>query len=159
MIDWKTQHCGIHQGTIKEVRELMPDVLPIFESFPDKIEDFTIDIKVHMLMPRQLPCMPGWHADFVPRVNGIQRFDLCRLDLPMYVWISGAPLTEFKNGFLTPQQWFRFNQADQHRGCMADNFVWRAFIRAIHKDILPPKKSDWLRRHTQVYIVDNNYQW
>lgn len=137
----------------------MPDLSEILFTFPDKHEDFTWDVKVHMLMPRQFPCMPGWHTDFVPRVNGIQRFDLCKLDLPMYVWVSGAPLTEFKHGFLTPKKWHRFNQADEHRGCMSDSFTWRAFIRGIHKDILPPKEADYLRRHTQVYIVDNNYQW
>ena len=159
MIDWSKQHCGVHQAPYDKMILLMPDVEPIIDTFPDLQQEFTWDVKVHMLMPRQLPCMPGWHTDFVPRINGIQRFELCQLDKPMYVWISGAPLTEFKHGFLTPGRWHRFNQADEHRGCPADNFTWRAFIRATHKDILPPKKEDWLRRHTQVYILDANYQW
>lgn len=158
-IDWSKQHCGVHQATYEKTIELMPDVKEILETLPDNIENFTFDIKVHMLMPRQFPCMPGWHVDFVPRINGIQRFDMCRLELPMYVWVSNSPLTEFKNGFLEPRKWHRFSQSDQHRGCMADSFCWRAFIRGIHKEILPPKNGDWLRRHTQVYVIDNNYQW
>jgi len=158
-IDWSKQHCGVHIAPYEKMIELMPDIKPIIDTFPDNPNLFTWDVKVHMLMPRQLPCMPGWHTDFVPRVDGIQRFDLCRLDLPMYVWVSNAPLTEFKHGFLQPQKWKRFTQADEHRGCMSDNFVWRAFIRAAHKDIMPPKESDWLRRHTQVYLIDENYQW
>jgi len=42
--------------------------------------------------------------DNVPRINGIQRFDMVKPELPMYAWISGAPLTQFKHGFLTPQK-------------------------------------------------------
>jgi hypothetical protein len=159
MIDWSKQHCGVHQATAEKVIELMPDVKEVFDTFPDDLSKFTFDVKVHMLFPRQLPCMPGWHTDFVPRENGIQRFDQCMLDRPMYVWVSGPPLTEFKHGFLQAGKWHRFNQADEHRGCPSDNFTWRAFIRGIHTDILKPKNGDWLRRHTQVYILDNNYQW
>ncbi len=159
MIDWSKQHCGVHQAPYEKVIELMPEVKEILDTFPDDVSKFTWDIKVHMLMPRQFPCMPGWHTDFVPRINGIQRFELCRLDLPMYCWVSGPPLTEFKHGFLQVGKWHRFNQADEHRGCMSDTFQWRAFIRGIHTEILVPKAKDHLRRHTQVYIVDQNYQW
>lgn len=158
-IDWSKQHCGVHQAPINKVLELMPDIKEIFDDFPDIKENFTWDIKVHMLMPRQYPCIPGWHTDFVPRIDGIQRFNLCRLDLPMYMWVSNGPLTEFKYGFLTPKKWHRFNQADEHRGCIASEFGWRCFVRGIHKTILPPKEADYLRRHTQVYLIDNNYQW
>lgn len=159
MIDWSKQHCGVHHCTFKEMVELMPDIRDIFNDFPDNTYDFTWDVKVHMLMPRQYPCIPGWHTDFVPRVNGIQKFNLCDLTKPMYMWVSNAPLTEFKHGYLTPQTWYRFNQADEHRGCMASEFGWRGFVRGIHKDILQAKEGDKLRRHTQVYIQDNNYQW
>lgn len=157
-IDWSKQHCGVHQATYDKVLELMPDLKEILDTFPDSHNDFTWDIKVHMLFPNQYACMPSWHYDYIPRINGIQRFDLCKLHLPMYIWISNPPLTSFKEGFLLPKVWHRFNQSDVHKGNPADDFIWRGFIRAIHKEILPPKESDWLRRHTQVY-TSLDYQW
>lgn len=159
MIDWTKQHCGIHQAPYEKVLELMPDLSEIMATFPDVPTDFTWDIKVHMLMPRQYPCIPHWHTDNVPRIDGIQRFDLIRLEKPMYMWISGGPLTQFKHGFILPQRWVRFNQTDEHRGTAAAEFCWRAFIRASHKDILPPKASDFLRRHCQVYVDEDTCQW
>jgi hypothetical protein len=158
-IDWSKQHCGVHQAPIQVVQELMPDLQSVLDTFPDSHDHFTWDVKVHMLMPRQYPCVPNWHVDNVPRVNGIQRFDLVRLDAPMYCWISGAPLTQFKHGFLTPERWHRFTQADEHRGTAASEFCWRGFIRATHQSIMTPKKSGHLRRHCQVYLDANTYQW
>lgn len=159
-IDWSKQHCGVHQAPIAEVFRLMPDLEHmIIKTFPDDLESFTWDIKVHMLLPRQYPCMPGWHCDNVPREDGIQRFDLIRPELPMYIWISGGPQTQFKHGYLEPKKWFRFHQTDEHRGQAASEFVWRAFIRATHKNIQQPKKSDWQRRHCQVYLDAATYQW
>ena len=158
-ISWDRQHCGVHQAPIHKVFELMPDIIPILETFPDNAEDFTWDIKVHMLMPRQYGCIPNWHVDNVPRINGIQRFDLTKPDLPMYLWISGAPLTQFKHGYLLPETWHRFTQQDEHRGTAASEFCWRGFIRASHKDIVLPKETDHLRRHCQVYCDENTYQW
>ena len=160
MIDWSKQGCGVHQAPFDKMMELMPDLQDIVQEFPDDPAHFTWDVKVHMLFPRQLPCMPGWHTDFVPRVNGIQKFDMCKLHLPMYMWVSNGPLTEFKHGFLSPKTWHRFNQADEHRGTPSDCFQWRGSIRAVHVDILPFKENkDYLRRHCQVYIFDANYQW
>lgn len=158
-IDWSAQHCGVHQAPIEKVLELMPDLAPILEAFPDARERFTFDVKVTMLMPRQFPCIPGWHTDNVPRVNGLQRFDLIRPDLPMYLWISGAPLTQFKHGYAAPGVWHRFTQLDEHRGTEAAEFTWRAFIRASHRDLQPPKASGWLRRHSQVYLDAAAFQW
>lgn len=160
VVDWSTQHCGLHQAPLHIVKEHMWSVYEIIKkTFPDDPESFTWDIKVHMLMPRQYPCIPHWHVDNVPRVNGIQRFDLVRLDKPMYCWISGGPLTQFKHGYLAPQTWHRFTQADEHRGTMASEFTWRCFIRATHRDIQPPKASNWIRRHSQVYLDAETYQW
>lgn len=159
MIDWSKQHCGVHQAPIHIVKELMPDLAEILDSFPDNPSQFTWDIKVHMLMPRQYPCIPNWHFDNVPRRNGIQRFDLIDPNLPMYAWISGPPLTQFKHGYLEPQKWHRFNQLDEHRGTAASEFTWRCFIRASHKDIVRPKGSEYLRRHCQVYLDPKTYQW
>lgn len=159
-IDWSRQHCGVHQAPAEAVIELMPDLEALLDTFPDDPKAFTWDVKVHMLMPNQYPCIPNWHADFVPRVDGIQRFDQVRPDLPMYVWISGPPLTQFKHGFLLPQRWHRFTQLDEHRGTAASDFTWRAFVRAVHREIQPWKETgDWLRRHSQVYLDANGYQW
>ena len=158
-IDWSAQHCGVHQAPVEIVRELMPDLKGVIESFPDNPNNFTWDVKVHMLMPRQWACIPNWHTDFVPRVNGIQKFDLVTPMLPMYCWISGPPLTQFKHGYLTPKTWHRFTQLDEHRGTAASEFCWRGFIRATHHGIQKPKEGGWLRRHSQVYLDAETFQW
>jgi hypothetical protein len=165
-IDWSEQHCGLHQASVEQMQELMPDVYElVFESFPENMEDFTWDVKVHMLMPSQFPCIPNWHYDNVPRVNNKQDFDKVQQNKPMYLWISGEPLTEFrKNGVVTkikPQHWHRFTQCDEHRGTQSNVFTWRGFIRATHKDILPANKSGTnpLRRHSQVYLDASNFSW
>lgn len=158
-IDWTKQHCGVHQATSAILRELMPDLIPLIDTFPDDERMFTWDVKVHMLMPRQYPCIPNWHVDNVPRVNGVQRFDLVKPDLPMYLWVSGAPLTQFQHGYVTPKVWHRFTQMDQHRGTAAAEFGWRGFVRATHREIQPPKPSGHQRRHTQVYLDADEYQW
>lgn len=137
----------------------MPDLKEVLDTFPENPRDFTWDIKVHMLMPRQYPCIPNWHVDNVPRENGMQQFDKVQLHLPMYLWISGPPLTQFRNGYVHPGVWIRFNQADEHRGTAASEFTWRAFIRATHKDLMPAKASDHLRRHSQVYLDAEEYKW
>lgn len=159
MIDWSKQHCGVHQAPYNKVLELMPDVKEILDTFPDNPWDFTWDVKVHMLMPRQYPCIPNWHTDNVPRENGLQRFDQIKPNLPMYAWISGPPLTQFKHGYIAPRTWIRFTQLDEHRGTESGEFCWRGFIRATHQGILMPKASDYLRRHAQVYLDAEKYQW
>jgi hypothetical protein len=72
MIDWSKQHCGVHQAPYSVVLELMPDLAEVLGTFPDAPHHFTWDVKVHRLMPRQYPCIPHWHCDNVPRINGIQ---------------------------------------------------------------------------------------
>lgn len=158
-IDWSKQHCGVHQANVDTLLELMPDLSSIIATFPDDPELFTWDVKVHMLMPRQYPCIPNWHVDNVPRVNGVQRFDLIKPNLPMYLWLSNGPLTQFQHGYVLPRTWHRFTQVDQHRGTAAAEFGWRCFIRATHKDIQAPKLVDNLRRHCQVYLNAEEYQW
>lgn len=158
-IDWSKSHNGVHQAPYLEMIKLMPELEEILSTFPDNPDNFTWDVKVHMLMPRQYPCIPHWHCDNVPRENGIQRFDKVKPELPMYIWLSGSPLTQFKHGYLLPKTWHRFNQLDEHRGTAASEFGWRCFIRATHKDILPPKADNWKRIHTQVYVDENTYQW
>jgi hypothetical protein len=160
MIDWSKQHCGVHQAPYAQVLELMPDLAAVLLSFPERGIDFTWDVKVHMLMPRQYPCIQGWHVDNVPRAtDGRQMFDQVRPDLPMWMWVSGGPLTQFRAGYVLPEKWIRFTQQDEHRGQAASEFCWRGFIRATHRDIMPPKASDWKRRHCQVYVPEVDYQW
>lgn len=159
-IDWSKQHCGVHQAPFPVMLDLMPDLACIFRHMPFNGIDFTWDVKIHMLMPRQYPCIPGWHVDNVPRApDGRQMFDKIRPDLPMWMWVSGAPLTQFRTGYVLPQTWARFTQEDEHRGAPATEFCWRGFIRATHKDIMPARKDGWLRRHCQVYVGEKNYQW
>lgn len=158
-VDWSQQHCGVHQAPIGEVSRLMPDLADIMASFPEDPSDFTWDVKVHMLMPRQYPCIPHWHVDNIPRVHGVQRFDLADTSKPMWLWVSGAPLTQFENGYLDAGVWHRFTQADRHRGSPAAEHGWRGFIRATHRDLQKPKAGDHLRRHTQVYLDADTYEW
>lgn len=158
-IDWSKQHCGVRQAPVAAMLELMPDIQPIIDTFPDNAALFTWDVKVHMLMPRQYPCIPHWHADNIPRENGVQRFDLLKPHLPMYLWLSGPPLTQFKHGYILAQKWHRFTQLDEHRGTPSGDFGWRCFIRATHSEIQPPKPDGHLRRHCQVYLDENTYQW
>ncbi len=130
MIDWSKQHCGVHRAPFDNLRELMPDLEElIWESFPENPYDFTWDVKVHMLMPSQYPCIPNWHYDNVPRINNEQDFSKVRLDLPMLLWISGPPLTEFllEDGSVKPvepETWHRFTQKDMHRGVESKDFQW-----------------------------------
>lgn len=165
MIDWSKQHCGVHQASFEDTLLLMPDVVPILETFPENTKDFVWDIKVHMLMPGQYPCIPNWHYDNVPRVNNIQDFNLVRTDLPMYEWLSGPPLTEFrdreKSWFIPSNTWYRFTQKDEHRGTISGDFTWRAFIRATHKGIMPQNRvgENALRRHCQVYLDAAIFKW
>lgn len=165
-IEWNKQHCGVHQATFEQLVELMPDLACIEDTFPEDVNDFTWDVKVHMLMPEQFPCIPNWHYDNVPRVNGKQDFSKCDYTKPMYLWLSGEPLTEFDvldgDSFkIKPQTWVKFNQGDMHRGTASKEFTWRGFIRASHRDILPANKNGLnpLRRHSQVYLDSNNFTW
>jgi len=165
MIDWKTQHCGVHRASYNDLIEHMEEVASLVsKTFPweEDYEDFTWDVKVHMLMPNQYPCIPNWHFDNVPRVNNAQDWSNVRTELPMYLWISGEPLTEFRaGGKIRAGEWRRFTQEDEHRGTISNHFTWRGFIRATHKDILPanPSGTNVLRRHSQVYLDAKNFSW
>jgi hypothetical protein len=164
-VDWRKQHNGIHQGKYEDVIKYMPDLKELLNSFPENVNDFIWDVKVHMLMPNQYPCIPNWHYDNVPRVNNKQDFDLIKPDLPMYLWVSETPLTEFrkegKSWFIKPKTWTRMTQKDEHRGTMSTDFQWRGFIRATHKEIYTQnnRNHDVLRRHSQVYLDVNNFTW
>lgn len=158
-IDWSKQHCGVHQADYETTVSLMPDVKSILDTFPENPNLFTWDIKVHMLMPNQYPCIPNWHVDNVPRPDGRQDFSLIKPSEYMYLWLSGPPLTEFKNGFVQAKTWIKFNQNDEHRGTASGDFCWRGFIRASPFTILKPKNENNLRRHCQVYLDANTFKW
>ena len=157
------QHNGVHRASWEQLCTHMPKVsLLISKDFPEDTNDFTWDVKVHMLMPNQYPCIPNWHFDNVPRVNNDQDWSQVKVELPMYLWVSGEPTTEFRNeGIIEPKVWKRFTQEDEHRGTMSTKFQWRGFIRATHKDILPsnPSGTNVLRRHSQVYLDSSNFSW
>lgn len=172
-IDWKKQHCGVIQGEYSDVIALMPDLKGVLETFPENPSDFIWDVKVHMLMPNQFPCIPNWHRDMIPRDENMKE-DESKIDesKPMYLWLSGAPFTIFKDEFgedyqMEANKWKRFTQRDWHCGQMAIEFTWRGLIRACHKDLGISSKTvnnpfgnkDVLRRHSQVYLDAGNFKW
>ena len=79
-IDWSKQHCGVHQADYADLLHHMPDLKEILKTFPDDPNMYVWDVKVHMLMPGQYPCIPNWHYDNIPRVNNKQDFDLIQKD-------------------------------------------------------------------------------
>lgn len=155
------QHCGVIKSSYEDMIDLMPDIKDIVSTFPHNPKDYTWDVKVHMLMPNQYPCIPNWHYDCVPRdVDLNQDFDKVNTDHKMFLYISNAPLTEFKEGgFIKAKEWTEFTQLDLHRGTMSTEFIWRCFIRATDKRICQPKDRNPLRKHCQVYLDTNAFKW
>ena len=89
--------CGLFRAPLHLASQLMPSMRGLIETAPVSDPDnWELDIKVHMLMPGQFPCIPNWHCDNVPRDESGLRYDLVRDDVPpMYLWISAGPETEF----------------------------------------------------------------
>lgn len=91
--------CGLFRAPLDTAWHHMPIMEKLLSTAPvSRFEraDWEVDIKVHMLMPGQYPCIPNWHTDMVPRDDSGLRFDLIRGDEPpMYLWISDGPETEF----------------------------------------------------------------
>lgn len=167
----KQMHNGLIAATANHVAELMPAVVPLiqdFFSFAEGQEDmrgitYRFDVKVHMLMPKQFPCIPGWHCDFVPRdESGTKRPEWIDNEAPpMAILLSGPPFTEWADGTqMQPWTWKKFDQRMLHRGTEADAFGWRLFVRAVPSRLVPHavKKIAGLRRHSQVYI-DKDFEW
>lgn len=159
-------HNGLHRCPIMEAANLMPEIREVLMGLsPQKpISEYVIDVKVHMLMPNQYPCIPNWHYDNVPRGDdNKQDFSQITRDA-MYLWVSNAPLTEFNTEVgvceIRPEYWYEFYQTDQHRGTAAKDFCWRLLIRACPMTILQPNPPDkWIRRHSQVYLDSANFTW
>lgn len=170
-IDWSKSPNGVMLCTFEQTRKLMPEVNPILDEVIPMLEmpedNYLIDIKVHMLMPKQWPCIPNWHCDFLPRDEDGNRIRKKASPLKMYMWLSGAPLTEYRNSETgevykkPPQQWHTFTQYDLHRGTMSNEHTWRCFIRIIPKEFVHPntKNVGTLRIHTQVYADASNFKW
>lgn len=99
---------GLFRATFDEAHRLMPELSELFNAAHVMLSreghapgDFEIDVKVHMLMPGQFPCIPNWHCDNVPRdENGscqYRKAEECVIsnEPPMYLWVSGTPCTRF----------------------------------------------------------------
>lgn len=171
--DWSKSHNGVMLCSFEKTKELMPEVTPILEELENSgmlelpVEDYAVDVKIHMLMPKQFPCIPNWHRDFIPRNENNKRdFSQEITGEKMYMWLSGAPLTEYrtKDGetyFKPAQQWHTFTRHDIHRGTMSEEHTWRCFIRVIPKSFIHPTTINvgTLRRHTQVYLDSNKFNW
>lgn len=163
-IDWTKYDCGLIRTPFMDAYDLMPPEFgQILDTFkPERSPwEYTIDVKVHMLMPGQYPCIPNWHFDMVPRdENLVQQFDQCTDD-KLYLWLSGPPITEFRDGReISPQEWIEFTQRDEHRGIASTEHQWRCFIRCCPVNILPPLPPEkWMRRHSQVYLDATNFKW
>ncbi len=170
-IDWSKSHNGVLLCSFERTIELMPEVAPILNELrlsgalelPE--DEYVVDVKVHMLMPGQYPCIPDWHCDFIPRDSDLnKRPDLISGE-KMYLWVSGEPTTEFRK---TPikiktglYDWVVFTQRDSHRGVKSNIHTWRCFIRVIPKKFIHSHTLNVgeLRRHSQVYLDSNNFNW
>lgn len=75
-IKWEDQICGVHQTSYSLMIDAMPDLIVIEKTFPENVNDFIWDVKVHMLMPSQFPCIPNWHYENIPRINNKRDFSL-----------------------------------------------------------------------------------
>jgi hypothetical protein len=161
--DIKKLGCGLISCDLYEVRTLMPEVMDIINTAPIVHDQYIVDVKVHMLMPFQYPCIPNWHYDFTPRDrDGNKMFDKRNPDSKMLLWLSNPPLTEFEDGrVVNPREWIEFTQLDAHRGVECTEHVWRLFIRLTPKDIHPGARhgKDALRRHSQVYLDTKTFEW
>lgn len=159
----------IHAPLARFYREGWEPMLnQVLESCPAMYnpKKYTLDVKVHMLMPGQWPCIPNWHCDNVPRDDEGNLLMAARdVRNIMYLWTSGRPDTFFRDGdeeWVAPkQEWMPFTQYDEHRGSMCEEHTWRLFMRVTPSKILPSRetKEDCIRRHSQVYLDSSNFTW
>lgn len=135
MLDWSKSHNGVILCDYDRTIELMPEVKPLLEDIRPYLQydyrDYLIDVKVHMLMPGQYPCIPNWHCDFVPRDDDKKKLlDKILPDDMMYLYVSGEPKTEFKtyqrriHTHKNGSTWTAINQRDVHRGVKSEVFTW-----------------------------------
>lgn len=173
-VDWSKSHNGVMLCSFEETYKLMPEVKPILGELIDSgmlefsVEEYAVDVKIHMLMPNQWPCIPNWHRDFIPRDKNGKKNNRGITGEKMYMWISGKPCTEYKDRenpgisyFKEPQKWHSFTQHDFHRGTMSEEHTWRCFIRVIPKKFIHPSTINvgTKRDHIQVYLDVNRFTW
>jgi len=163
--DISKQHNGLFHVPAVFAADMMPilrDPMLEFLEYCGNLRDYTCDVKVHMLMPNQYPCIPNWHYDMVPRGDdGKQDFSRIDPKASLWLWLSGPPLTTFEDRIVSPRTWTKFTQRDLHRGQVSTEHTWRLFIRLCPSSILAPEqdRSKWVRRHSQVYLDANNFTW
>lgn len=158
--------CGLYACPLDEAPRLMNGLDELLNELPNAVtwypSRWVIDVKVHMLMPGQWPCIPNWHTDFCPRDESGRRQPERRDGAyKMYLWLSGPPYTEFLDGReIEPRKWMVFDQFDIHRGVAATEHCWRMFMRVAPVEIAPSVPPQmWKRIHTQVYLDAANFQW
>lgn len=180
-----TMDCGLFRMNMKEAIDNYPYYKELLESAPVKSpEEWEVDIKVHMLMPGQFPCIPNWHCDNIPRVDGELQYSQVSKDTPkMLLWLSGGPYTEFltqeadvdtpkthqelsslvedyKTFKIPSNRWIELDQHTPHRGTSAQYDTWRVFVRLTHKSISPSREVvSTTRRHCQVYLDKDAFGW
>ena len=186
--------CGLFRADlVNGAKNLLPELIEYYSSAywmlvgegHDPLE-WEIDVKIHMLMKDQYPCIPNWHCDNVPRVNGNLDYEKSGGMTPMYLFVSGKPTTEFlsqdldlpieinshsdvakmmkehedKITSIEENSWHKFYQNTPHRGTQATENCWRIFIRLTNKSILPVRKTiSPMRRHCQVYLNASEFSW
>lgn len=153
--------CGLFHCPIDDAYRLMPELSKVFDSAP-KVKNPIVDVKIHMLMPNQWPCIPNWHCDFIPRDNNKKQL-LNKRDASqkMYLLLSGPPFTEFRDGrVIKPWEWTEFTQFDEHRGIVSDKHCWRLFVRITPGSLCKPAiKENRTRKHIQVYLDASGFKW
>ena len=159
LLDLERLPCGIFHCPTEVVGDEFPEFAEILGPLPC---EGVLDVKVHMLMPGQYPCIPNWHYDFVPRDDAGQKLMHARdPDQKMYLWVSGPPFPEFRDGReILPFKWVEFTQFDEHRGLPSEHFGWRVFARVVPRSLCPPApRHAWPRRHSQVYLDARGFDW
>ncbi|MCO5735954.1 hypothetical protein [Stenotrophomonas maltophilia] len=163
-------HNGLFRCPLSAAAGLMPELKALFDNAPVfNPDEWEVDVKVHMLMEGQYPCIPNWHCDNVPR-GPDGKVDYHRTGdewtIPMLLWVSDGPTTEFlcerleginrepegHEGLaalirernpatfqVVPQRWYSMNQRTPHRGTQAQRAGWRVFVRLTHRSIAPDR--------------------
>jgi len=160
MNDLSKLPCGVFHCPLQDAYGILPEFSDAFDSCPNA--DGILDVKVHMLMPGQYPCIPNWHYDFDPRDKyGRRVMEQRDSDHKMWVLLSGPPWTEWEDGrVMKPWEWSEFTQFDKHRGRPSQEHCWRVFMRVVPSSICDPAPRElWVRRHCQVYLDAGSFEW
>ena len=152
--------CGVFRATAEETVRAIPELRELIESFPvSAIEDYEFDVKIHMLMPDQFPCIPNWHCDNVPRdSNGTLDYAATVKEeaVPMLIWLSGTPCTEFLRSNL------QIDLPDNHIDLadQLEDLIYRASQDSPLTTFLPTQQ--WVKfRNTSPHrgVVSTQHQW